>query len=171
MMDCIWSSWFSIILNGTSKGFFCPSRGLRQGDLLSPFLFSLVADSLSALLSHVVWVNLVEGFKILSSDLSISYPQFTDDTIVFVKPSSANSIDLKHTLQIFELILGFKVNWRKSEIVEINVEDALLSLANILSYRVDEWSLKYLNLSLRGQPYLGRFWDPVIEKIEKRFAF
>lgn len=45
MMGCVTHPWFSILLNGTSKGFFYASRGLRQGDLLSPFFF-LVADSL-----------------------------------------------------------------------------------------------------------------------------
>lgn len=100
--------------------FFCASRGLLQGNLLSPFLFSLVVDSLSALVSHVVHANLVEGFKIVVLDFSISHLQFIEDTIVFVNPSS-NIINLKHIIQVFEVISGFKVNWGKSYIAGINV--------------------------------------------------
>lgn len=38
--DCVKYPWFSTLLNGTSKGFFRASKGLRQREPLSPF-FSL----------------------------------------------------------------------------------------------------------------------------------
>lgn len=101
IMGCVRCLWFSIILNSTSKGFFYTSKELRQGNPLSPFLFSLVADSLSALLSHTFRANLNEEFKIPSYKLSISHLQFANDTIIFVKPSSTNINNLKFTLQIF----------------------------------------------------------------------
>lgn len=81
MMGCVVNPWFLIFLNGTLRGFFGASRGLRQGDPLSSFLFSLVVDSLSALINHVVRINLVEGFKLQSCDLVVSHLWFADDTI------------------------------------------------------------------------------------------
>lgn len=130
-MGCVRCPWFSILLDGTSKGFFCASKGLRQGDPLLPFLFSLVANSLSALLSHAVWANLIVGFKIQLNELSISHLQFADDTIIFVKPSTTDINNLKLTLKFFELISRFKVNWSKLGIVGIHVENfTLQSLAS-----------------------------------------
>lgn len=68
-----WHSWmkksygiatFSILLNGTSVEFFHASRGLRQGDPLSPFLFLIVAMAFSALLSKAFQSGLLKGFRI-----------------------------------------------------------------------------------------------------------
>lgn len=49
-MGCLDHPHFSILINGISKGFFNSSQGIRQGDALSPFLFTLVANVVSALM-------------------------------------------------------------------------------------------------------------------------
>lgn len=47
------SSHFSILTNGLAKGFFSASRRIRQGDPLSPFLFTTVVDAFSEILRTV----------------------------------------------------------------------------------------------------------------------
>ena len=44
---CVTIVHFSVLVNGSSVGFFVSSRGLRQGDLLSPLLFLLIMEVLS----------------------------------------------------------------------------------------------------------------------------
>lgn len=57
-----WGAYFSILVNGTSRGFFRSFRGLRLGDPLSPFIFSLVANGLSAILRKAGHQSLMKGF-------------------------------------------------------------------------------------------------------------
>lgn len=64
IMRCLDTAHFSIMLNGVSKGFFGSSCGLKQGDPLSPFLFTLVANALSALMNKAMEVSLIEGFHV-----------------------------------------------------------------------------------------------------------
>lgn len=77
---CLVTAHFSILLNGTPKGFFLASRGLRQGDPLSPFLFTLVADSLTQIINYAESIGLVKGFHVGEDKVNVSHLQFADDT-------------------------------------------------------------------------------------------
>ncbi|XP_042029874.1 uncharacterized protein LOC121776772 [Salvia splendens] len=60
---CIGSCWFSILVNGAPAGCFKSTRGLRQGDPISPALFVLAADYLSRLLDKLILGNKEMTFK------------------------------------------------------------------------------------------------------------
>jgi hypothetical protein len=77
------------LIHGSSKqcyvGFFQPSRGLRQGDPLSPYLFLFVADGLSRILQHEVNRGALYELKICRNAPSISHLLFADDTLMFLE--------------------------------------------------------------------------------------
>ena len=51
---CVSTARFSVLINGTSSGFIQSSRGLRQGDPISPYLFVVVMEALSCLVKRAV---------------------------------------------------------------------------------------------------------------------
>ena len=87
---CISTASFSIMVNGTPVGFFQSSRGLRQGDPLSPYLFVIGMEVLSRLLNRAVSSNYFYGCKIADRDGEgsvISHLLYADDTLLFCDAS------------------------------------------------------------------------------------
>ena len=80
IMRCITTSSFSVLINGVAKGLIHPQRGLRQGCLLSPYLFILCAEMFSNLLLQAESQQLIHGLK-FSKDLSITHLLFADDSL------------------------------------------------------------------------------------------
>ena len=64
MRGCLSFTSFSILVNRSAKGSVKASRGLRQGDPLSPFLLTLVVDVLSILMLSEKENGLTEGFLV-----------------------------------------------------------------------------------------------------------
>lgn len=158
-------------VQGTSKGFFKSSRGIRQGDPLYPFFFSLVADGLSAIIENAELENLVEGTIIGDDSLMVSHLQFVDDTILFLKEDFDNVRQMELCMKIFEAISSLKVNLFMSYIVDINVEENFVTnLPDIMGCSVGRWPINYLGMPLGGNPKSVAFWDPVVEKVSKKMA-
>ena len=82
-----------MIVNGEPKSWFRGERGVRQGDPLSPLLFTLVVDVLSCLISRTVASGLIRGVKMGSEEIVVSHLQFADDTILFLDNDKDNFLN------------------------------------------------------------------------------
>ena len=88
--SCLFSAKFSVLVNGVPAGFFLSTKGLRQGDLLSPYLFVMGMEVLDVLIRRAVDGGFLSGCNIRGgsrSSLNISHLFFADDTIVFCEAS------------------------------------------------------------------------------------
>lgn len=73
-----------VLINETSQGYIHCKRGLRQGDHLSPLLFALAADALSAMFNHALISRVLIGVHLNNSE-SVCRLQYADDLIIFSK--------------------------------------------------------------------------------------
>jgi hypothetical protein len=64
VMRCVTSVSFAIKVNGVLSSTFRPTRGIRQGDPISPYLFLLCVEGLSSLLKSVGPVHLSSGVRV-----------------------------------------------------------------------------------------------------------
>lgn len=60
------------------------NRGLRQGDPLSPFIFTLVGESLNMLVEKAKELGIVKGFKVEPNGPIITHLQFADDRYIIL---------------------------------------------------------------------------------------
>ena len=82
-------------------GFFPISRGLRQGDSLSPYLFVMGMEVLSILLGRTMDGSFISGCEVRSrgeANLNISHLLFVDDMIVLCEASRDQMLYLSWVL-------------------------------------------------------------------------
>ena len=128
---CISTASFSVLVN-SSTGFFRSSRGLRQGDPLSPYLFVIGMEALSCMLKRVVEGNFISGCRFSGregGDIVISHLLYADDTILFCEANSEQLMYLRWTLIWFEAFSGLKINLTKSVIIPLGRVDNVEELA------------------------------------------
>ncbi|XP_041995763.1 uncharacterized protein LOC121745889 [Salvia splendens] len=85
---CIGFCWFSILINGAPAGFFKSTRGLRQGDPISPALFVIAADYLSRALDKLILGKKEMTFKASRRCMEISHLAYADDIIIFTQAAA-----------------------------------------------------------------------------------
>jgi len=91
---------FSISINGVSGGFFNSTKGLRQGDPLSPYLFVLAMEVFSKLLYSRYDSGYIH-YHPKTRDLSISHLMFAEDVMIFSDGGSSSLHSICETLDDF----------------------------------------------------------------------
>jgi hypothetical protein len=173
MYQCISMVWFSMLINGTPEDFFDNSRGVRQGDPLSPLLFVVVMEVFSRMMNVAVERELLPGFSVgsrPSEAMKVSHLLFADDTLIFCEPKVEQIQNMRCLLLCFEVASGLKINLSKSMIVLIGAVGNLEALSSILGCGVDSLPLTYLGLPLGATHRDPSIWDAVIVKMEAKLA-
>ena len=113
-MMCVSSTTYSVLVNGAPHGYIKPTRGLQQGDPLSPYLFLICAEGLSALLRKKERENAIRGIAICREGPHISHLFFADDSVIFCLASIHDCGAFHNVLAIYERASGQKINKAKT---------------------------------------------------------
>ena len=81
--ECISLAYFSIMVNGELRDNIVPTRGLRQGDPLSPYLFLLFSKGLNGLINNAINEGNIWGYSLCKGGPKISHLFFADDNFLF----------------------------------------------------------------------------------------
>lgn len=116
VMQCLSSVQYSILFNGEAQGLITPTRGIRQGDPLFPYLFILCSEVLSGLCVEAQRRGSQVGIQVTRACPKISHLLFADDTMFFTKTNERCVEALKVVIQRYEAASGQTINTGKSTI-------------------------------------------------------
>lgn len=122
--SCIESTTLTLNWNGEQLQPFRPSRGIRQGDSISPFIFVMCIERLSHMIRNLEDEGLWRGVRVSRNGPSLSHLFFADDMILFGEASEAQLKVMMDCINRFCASSGQRVNLSKSSIFfSKNVED------------------------------------------------
>uniref|UniRef100_A0A2N9HCV7 Reverse transcriptase domain-containing protein n=1 Tax=Fagus sylvatica TaxID=28930 RepID=A0A2N9HCV7_FAGSY len=117
ILECISSVSFSILVNGGMTKYFKPSRGLRQGDPLSPYLFIICQEVLSRLIDREFLSGNVKGVKMNVAGPAFTHVMYADDIMVFAKANCREVKILDECLDKYCSWSGQLINRSKSGLI------------------------------------------------------
>jgi hypothetical protein len=116
VMRCVSSVSFTVRVNGNFSPVFSPTRGIWQGDPMSPYLFLLCAEGLSSLLKARGHVFLARGIRVGVHAPLISHLLFVDGSMIFIQANQRSADRLAEILEIYHRGFGQLINRQKSAI-------------------------------------------------------
>jgi hypothetical protein len=112
IMRLVSSVSFTVLFNGECLENFNPSRGIRQGDLISPYLFVLVAEGLSCLLKSRSQSSVLKGITVAPSAPMVGHLLFADDSLLLFKANLENAMEIRDVLQTYCRAQVNRSTWR-----------------------------------------------------------
>ncbi|GJT21440.1 RNA-directed DNA polymerase, eukaryota, reverse transcriptase zinc-binding domain protein [Tanacetum coccineum] len=135
-----------IAINGGPTSEFKFSKGLKQGDPLSPFLCIMVMESLHLSFNNVVNSGLYNGIHIYDS-LRLSHLFYADDVIFVGKWNLSNLSTIVNVLKWFQLASGLQINLYKSKLMGIGIpNDVVASTARSIGCSTLHTPFNYLGV-------------------------
>ncbi|KAK3218537.1 hypothetical protein Dsin_012507 [Dipteronia sinensis] len=149
------SSRLSVLNNGSPEVYFHCSRGVRQGDPLSPLLFVITEDFLSRLQSMMVDFSQLLPISSPRGFFAPTHLLYADDVLIFCRGTVQNLKNIMSAFEVYGNISGQLVNWDKSSInfgssVSPSWICRLQSLVDKILSKFAKWKRKALSLAGRA---------------------
>lgn len=136
IMWCVRSPVYSLLWNGFQTETFTPTRGLRQGDPLSPYLFVIIMETISRAIQKEVDDTTWTLVSFSAGAPPISHLIFADDLLLFSAANDSNASCISNVLHNFARAFGLRCNLTKSTAlgsanVEVSAKACIAQILNI----------------------------------------
>eukprot|EP00253_Pinus_taeda_P029243 PITA_29243 len=163
VLALIKSPRYSILVNGAPSAPFSPSRGIRQGDPISPFLFVILMEGLSRIIAKKKAEGQIKGLQPIRSFPATTHQQFVDDTMLHGTPTVKEALAYRDILHLFSKASGMEINFSKSTIFFFNTHQAIQShLSRLLGFKIGSLPSRYLGAPLTLKPWQKAHWEKVL---------
>ncbi|XP_060972538.1 uncharacterized protein LOC133038412 [Cannabis sativa] len=145
---CLSSVTYHIVSSGHTVGPIIPSRGLRQGDPISPYLFLICAEGLSALIQRYEERKLIHGYKVANGAPIVSHMLFADDSFLYYRATEREVANIQHMLEVFANASGQGVNFENPlffHSIGRNKTAAFSYVVDKVQKRIQTWDTKFLS--------------------------
>eukprot|EP00253_Pinus_taeda_P009198 PITA_09198 len=164
------SAFFSILINGIPTSTFYSTRGIRQGDPLSPFLFIIMAEGLGRCIKNAIQSHDLKG-NTLHQAPTVSHQQFVDDNTIFGYSSVQEARTLNSLILLFSRASGALINKVKSQIFFFNTHPTTQrAIARILGFTIASLPSKYLGAPLFAYARKHSSWTSLLEKLDTKLS-
>ncbi|KAG7563951.1 Reverse transcriptase domain [Arabidopsis suecica] len=113
-VGCVRSVKYQFLINGAPYGEIIPTRGLRQGDPLSPYLFVFCTEMLVKMLQGVEKKSQITRLKVSRGAPPITHLLFADDSMFYYKEKDEELSQIIQIIEEYSLSLGQRVNYQTS---------------------------------------------------------
>jgi len=170
VLECVTSVSYSFLINGTPQGKVVPTRGLRQGDPLSPCLFILCTEVLSGLCTRAQRLRQLPGVRVSINGPRVNHLLFADDTMFFSKSDPESCNKLSEILSRYGKASGQSINFHKSSVTFSSKTPRSVKgqVKRILKIRKEGGTGKYLGLPEHFGRRKRDIFGAIIDKIRQK---
>ncbi|GJR75171.1 putative reverse transcriptase domain, reverse transcriptase zinc-binding domain protein [Tanacetum coccineum] len=169
IMECVSTTSYSICINGNLHGYFKGNKGLRQGDPLSPYLFTLIMEVLTLMLHRRVLDSGIFTYHMYCSRLDLINLYFADDLFLFTYGDVHSAGIIKEALDEFKNASGLTPSLPKSTAYFCNVSNHVKSsILSVLPFEEGNLPVKYLGVPLVSSRLKIRDCKELVERVQIR---